>query len=475
MSKKHKMFSICLVIILVIVGIVGFNYANKNYTSNTETTVTPITTSPKTSGALKVSGNKLVDEKGNPVQLRGVSTHGIAWFPQYINENLFKELKTEWNVNVVRLSMYTAEYGGYSTGGDKESLKNLIRNGVKYAENQDMYVIIDWHILSDGNPNTYKEDSKEFFAQMSKEFSQNNNVIYEICNEPNGSTTWSEIKSYAEEIIPIIRSNDSDAMILVGTPNWSQYVGEALKNPITISDNIMYTLHFYAGTHKESLRNEMVSAINNGLPIFVSEFSICDASGNGAIDYNEAKKWIDTLNEHNISYVSWSLSNKSETSALISSNSNKTYGLLESDLSDTGKWLYNILTGENSPNPETNFENNINDTPSENNISENIVLNNSNVQYNAKLENSWVSNGEYFYLYRLKLKNIDSNDCSGWEITIPFNGNIKLSDNWCGNYTVNGNTLKITSVDYNGYIKAGDTIENVGFIVSGNSDLKITE
>ena len=298
---------------------------------------------PSTSGALHVEGTKLVGSDGRPVQLRGVSTHGIAWFPDYINEAAFRQFRTEWGANVIRLAMYTAEYGGYCSGGDKTQLKNLIRSGVRYATAQDLYVIIDWHILSDGNPNTYKEDAKAFFSEMSKEFAANNNVLYEICNEPNGGTAWQQIKSYANEVIPVIRANDRDAVIIVGTPNWSQYVDQAAADPITGCDNIMYALHFYAATHKDDLRSKMVGAVQKGLPVFVTEYGICDASGSGGIDEASANQWISTMNQYGVSYVAWNLSNKAETSAIIQSGSTKKSGFTDSDLSTSGKWLRNML------------------------------------------------------------------------------------------------------------------------------------
>ncbi len=296
-------------------------------------------------GALQVIGSSLCDSRGNPVQLKGVSTHGLAWFPEYVNEELFRELREEWKANVVRLAMYTGESGGYCTGGDRERLRQLIRDGVKYASDQDMYVIIDWHILSDGDPNTYKEDAENFFREMSAEFADQDNVLYEICNEPNGGTSWSRIKEYAGEIIPVIRENDEDAVILVGTPNWSQYVEQAAADPVTDWDNIMYTLHFYAATHKESLRQAMTAALDGGLPIFVSEYSICDASGNGGIDEAQAEAWVETMDRYGVSYVAWNLSNKNETSSLFSASCTKTSGFTGDELSSTGKWLYGILAG----------------------------------------------------------------------------------------------------------------------------------
>jgi endoglucanase len=300
---------------------------------------------PSTCGALQVIGTQLCDENGNPVQLRGLSTHGIAWYPDYINEELFRQFHDEWNVNVIRLAMYTQEYGGYCAGGDQEQLKALIDAGVQYATDNDMYVIIDWHILSDGDPNRHKDEAIAFFNEMTAKYADHTNVLYEICNEPNGGTSWSSIKSYANEVIPVIRANDPDAIILVGTPNWSQYVNEAAADPLTGYDNIMYTLHFYAATHKEDLRNTMTAAaVEAGLPVFVSEYGICDASGSGAIDEEQANLWVDTLNDYGISYVAWNISNKAETSAIFKSSCTKTSGITREDLSESGNWLYEMLT-----------------------------------------------------------------------------------------------------------------------------------
>lgn len=305
--------------------------------------------SPLKTGALHVEGTRLMGSDGKPVQLKGISTHGLAWFPGYINEECFRELRREWNANVIRLAMYTAESGGYCTGGDKEQLKNLIRDGVQYAADEDMYVIIDWHILSDADPNTHKDEAKAFFAEMSSEYKDADHVLYEICNEPNGNTSWQDIKAYAKEVIEVIRANDKDAVILVGTPNWSQYVDQAAADPITGYDNIMYTLHFYAATHKDDLRGKMTAAVEAGLPVFVSEYGICDASGNGAIDKAQADQWIKVMDSCGISYVAWNLSNKGETSAILRSSCSKTSGFSADDLSESGQWLYQMLTGERAP------------------------------------------------------------------------------------------------------------------------------
>lgn len=295
-------------------------------------------------GRLHVKGTKLVDKKGHEVQLRGVSTHGLSWYPQYVNDKCFAQLHDKWGANVVRLAMYTEEYNGYCSGDAKNrsDLKKLIKKGVRLAKKHKMYVIVDWHILSDGNPNSHKKEAKAFFREMSREFKGYNNVIYEICNEPNNGTSWKEIKSYARSVISTIRKNDKKAVIVVGTPTWSQDVDQAAADPIK-GDNIMYALHFYAATHKTDLRNKMTAAINKGLPVFVTEYGICDASGNGVIDKKEADRWIQTMDEYGVSYIAWNLSNKQESSSIIKSSCPKVSGFKKGELSDEGRWLYHLL------------------------------------------------------------------------------------------------------------------------------------
>ncbi len=294
---------------------------------------------------LHVDTVHLSDSLGNAVQLRGVSTHGLAWYPQYVNAEAFQTLRDDWGANVVRLAMYTNEYGGYCAGGDREKLKQLVRDGVEEATNLGMYVIVDWHILSDCNPMTNKEEAKAFFTEMSAEFRSYDNVIYEICNEPQNSPWDSVIKPYAEEVIPCIRANDSDAIILVGTNTWSQDIDEVVGNQLDDA-NTMYVVHFYAGTHKDDLRNRVKSALDAGVPVFVSECSISDASGNGSLDYESGQAWVDLLNSYQVSFVTWSLSNKEESSALLRSDCTSISGWSDEELSDAGKWWKQRIHGQ---------------------------------------------------------------------------------------------------------------------------------
>lgn len=295
-------------------------------------------------GRLKVSGSQLVNSQEKAVQLKGVSTHGLSWYPQYINKKAFQTLRDKWGIEVIRLAMYTAEYNGYCTGSaqNQKDLQNLIDEAVTYCDDLGLYVIIDWHILSDSDPNTYKKQAKAFFRTMSKKYAKHKNIIYEICNEPNGDTSWNQIKSYAKTIIQTIRSQDKHAVIIVGTPTWSQDVDAAAAAPLKGS-NLMYAFHYYASTHTEDYRKKLRTAVDAGLPVFVSEFGICEASGSGTINKTEADRWMKLLDKNKISCIAWNLSNKDEAAALISSSCTKTSGWKRSDLSESGKWVYDML------------------------------------------------------------------------------------------------------------------------------------
>ena len=294
-------------------------------------------------GRLKVNGTNIVDRNGKIVRLKGVSSHGINWdvgYP-YITEKTFKTLRDKWKVNTVRLAMYTQEYNGYcvTDAASRKKLLNTIDTGVKAAKKLGMYVIIDWHVLNDQTPLKYQAKAKTFFNEMSKKYASYGNVIYEICNEPNGGTTWSDIKKYAKKVIPVIRKNDKNGIIIVGTPTWSQDVDVAAKSPIKGYKNIMYSIHFYAATHGDSYRDKLKTAHKMGLPVICTEFGTCDSSGNGNYDFTSADKWIKLMDSYKMGYDCWSLSNKSESASLLNASCKKISGFTSKDLSGQGKWL----------------------------------------------------------------------------------------------------------------------------------------
>ena len=455
-----------------------------------ETNETPIAT-PSTTGALHVEGAQLTGQHGGPVQLRGVSTHGLSWFPQYVNPKFFSELRTDWNANVVRLAMYTAESGGYCTDGNKASLKQLATDGVNAATDADLYAIIDWHILSDSNPLQHIDEARVFFSEMSALFSENNNVIYEICNEPNGGTSWADIKTYATEVIPIIRANSPDAVIVVGTPTWSQDVDKAAADPLVgeIGENVMYALHFYAATHQQDLRNKLSLAVEGGLPVFVTEFGICDASGNGRIDYESADQWVVLMDSLNVSYICWNLSNKNEASALFKPDCNKTSGFTEDDLSAEGVWLQGVLSGDapQSAQGEIAGANAIagagasgtagaqgeiagatdsqqGTTLPAGSPAQSVEASEGALSFTANVVNSWEADGRRFYQYSGTLTN-NGSSVNGWQLTLSLGAPFTLTDSWNGRFSVAGSDLQIANVEYNGQLGSGASASDIGFII----------
>lgn len=293
-------------------------------------------------GKLSVKDTYIIDSNNQKFLIQGISTHGIAWYPEYVNFSTFKTLRDDFNVNTIRLAFYSDYNAGYD-----EKLYSKIHEGVKYATELGMYVIIDWHILNDNNPNINKNNAEKFFKEMTNIYKDYENVIYEICNEPNGNVYWdSDVKPYAEDMINLIRKIDEDAIIIVGTPDWSKDLNSVIKNPIKNQKNIVYAFHYYAATHKQNERNIVQNAINNNIPVLVSEFGICDASGNGNIDINEANLWIKFLRKNSIGYVCWNLSNKNESSAMINSNVKSLSDFKHEDLSSTGKWIKDVYNNK---------------------------------------------------------------------------------------------------------------------------------
>ena len=313
-------------------------------TSDVETKVEPtsVTGTPYANhGKLSVSGANLLDEKGEKYMLYGFSTHGLNFgdeFSRYVNEDAFVTLVDNFNTNCIRLVLYPKDYNGYCNGGDQSALKTIMKNGIEYATKKGMYVLVDWHVHN-YNPQETQDAAKTFLAEIAKEYANYGNVLYEICNEPTNSPWDSAIKPYAEEVIPVIRQYAPDAVVIVGTNTWSQDIEEPLSNPLDTATygNVMYTFHFYANSHTDSYRSRVESAVNKGLPVFITEFGTCDASGNGGFNSSESESWFSLCEKYNISHMNWSLSNKGETASAIQSSCSKTSGWTSSDLTESGK------------------------------------------------------------------------------------------------------------------------------------------
>ncbi|MBR1750068.1 MAG: cellulase family glycosylhydrolase [Ruminococcus sp.] len=304
-------------------------------------------------GRLKVKGANIVDKNGSKFQIIGMSTHGLMWedFSDITSKASLKVLRDDWGINTIRLAMYTEEYGGYTTGADfKAQAKQKVIDGVKNATDLGLYAIIDWHILKDGDPRTHQSEAVAFFTEMAKKYSSQNNVIYEICNEPNGSVTWSGgIKSYCNAVVSAIRKYDKNAIIVCGTGTWSQDIDQVVGNRVD-DKNCVYTLHFYANTHTDWLRNRVTDCYSKGLPILVTEFGTCDASGDTGFNASQTRAWLSLLDSKMIGYCNWSACGKPETASAFKSGTNlKAISKGTSQLTESGKLireLYKKRTGK---------------------------------------------------------------------------------------------------------------------------------
>lgn len=332
----------------------GYNRNERGMEHQVSPAPTSVRTYPEGSpvyynGKLSVQGTQMVNECGRPVQLKGMSSHGLAWFPQCYTEESLTVLVNDWHIDIFRLAIYTHEKGGYcKTDGtqwkSKDEYNAYIDELVDICGKLGIYCIIDWHILQEGsgNPKNTLDDAIPFWEYMSAKHKDDKHVLYEICNEPNGfMVRWSDVKEYADKVIPMIRANDPDKIVICGTPMWSQDVDLASQNPLSYN-NVMYTLHFYSGDHFQSLRDKAQTALNNGAAIFVTEFGTTKASGDGGVFLDECNRWMDWMNERKISWVNWSFSDKAESSAALSpgASMSKNWNMV----SESGQYIKQMLS-----------------------------------------------------------------------------------------------------------------------------------
>jgi endoglucanase len=294
----------------------------------------------KENGQLQVKGTQLLNQKGEPVVLRGMSFGWHNWWPRFYTAGTVKWLHDDWKCSVVRAAMGVEPDQGFIKNPDwsKEKIKAVVDAAIK----EGIYVIIDWH-----SHNIRQEEAKSFFHEMASTYGSYPNIIYEIFNEPD-QESWKEVKDYSIEIIKTIRAVDPDNVIIVGSPHWDQDVHLAADDPISGYSNLMYSLHFYAATHKQGLRDRADYALQKGLPIFISESAGMEASGNGALNGDEWKKWIDWAENKRISWITWSVSDKDETCSVLLPTASSDGNWKDSDLKESGTKTRELLRKYNT-------------------------------------------------------------------------------------------------------------------------------
>ncbi|MFJ3904856.1 cellulase family glycosylhydrolase [Streptomyces sp. NPDC090025] len=318
------------------------------------TTPPPTGTTPAAvNGQLKVCGTKLCNQYGKPIQLRGMSTHGTQWYANCVNGSSLDALAKDWKADVLRVSTYVQE-DGYQTNPRK--FTDLASSIIDQATARGMYVIVDWHMLDPGDPYYNLARAKTFFTEIAQKHGNKTNLLYEIANEPS-EVAWSRIKSYAEEIIPVIRAKDAEAPILVGTRAWSSFgvsddanESEVVASPVKAS-NIMYTFHFYAYSHREEYLNTLSRAADK-LPVFVTEFGTQNYAGEGSNDFTMSQKYLDLMASKKISWVNWNYSDDERTGAVFKTGTCNAGGPYTgtSSLKPAGVWIRDrIRTADDFP------------------------------------------------------------------------------------------------------------------------------
>ncbi|MCZ4224855.1 glycoside hydrolase family 5 protein [Pedobacter rhodius] len=330
-SKKEYLIKKLTSLLLLSIFVVSTALAQK---------VTPV----EKYGKLKVDGAKILDASGHVVQLRGLSLSWSIWDGRkYYNPAVVKWLKNDFNISLLRVSMAIEPDKGYLQ--DPMGQEQLITNTIDAAIKQGMYVLLDWH---DHHANQHVQQSKDFFGRMAKRYSGVPNLIYEIWNEPE-RIDWAIIKNYAQEIIPEIRKYDATNIIVVGSSAWDQDVDVTAKSPIQGFHNIAYSFHFYASdpAHQESLMRKADEAIALGLPLFVTEWGVGEATGDGVFDLGKTDKWFAWMEKNKLCWANWNITDKKETTALLMPGASISGNWRKADLTPAGTFIRTKLISLN--------------------------------------------------------------------------------------------------------------------------------
>ena len=302
-------------------------------------------TAVATHGALVVQGNQIVDSHGQPTSLAGPSlfwsnTGWVGNEDRYYNADVVAYVQKNWNASIIRAAIGADPRGGYAA----EPEANLARaeRVIDAAIAQGMYVLVDWHAH---DAHAHPELAIGFFETIAKKYGGIPNVIYEIYNEPLKNVDWStQIKPYAEQVIAKIRAIDANNLIVVGTQTWSQDVDKAAADPIKDFKNIVYALHFYAGTHKAALREKAADALNKGIALMVTEWGSVNADGGGKVDKEQTELWLQFMREHHLSHCNWALSDKQEGASQLKNGTAPDGNWTDADLTEAGLYEKQIVS-----------------------------------------------------------------------------------------------------------------------------------
>jgi endoglucanase len=292
-------------------------------------------------GALSVKDGRIVDARGEPVTLRGMSLFWSQWAPQYYSAETIEWLARDWRVDVVRAAIAAEGNDGARQHFEREFAK--ASTVIDAAVASGLYVVVDWHAHR-----SYPAEAERFLTAIARKYGHLPNLIYEDWNEPlREGVGWSrDVKPYHERVIGAIRAIDPDNLVIAGSPSWSQDVDLAAQDPLPFA-NVAYTLHYYAGTHRQELRDKADAALGKGLALLVTEFGTVEATGDGPLDLAESQAWWAWAEARCIGWMNWSIGDRDESSAALKPGTPPA-GWSEDQLTESGKLLRSRLRAADS-------------------------------------------------------------------------------------------------------------------------------
>ncbi len=282
MKSLYKSIGVVILFTMVFgLALAGINVFPVNSVTEASTTPSP----------LHVSGNRLINASGQTVWLKGVNTPSLEWSKsgENISQANYSYISSTWKANVVRVPINQDWALGDSTYLSK------LDQIVGYTKNAGLYMIVDLHWISGKQQPMPNNNSITMWTKLASRWKGESHILYDVYNEPF-DVTWSQWKPWAEKLIDAVRAGDSDAVCIVGGPDWSYDLSGFGANPVNRS-NIMLSVHDYPW--KVFPREQAYGYLANRYPILVGEWGAEDAKSGWA---NTLRDYI---NSKHLNYTAW--------------------------------------------------------------------------------------------------------------------------------------------------------------------------
>jgi hypothetical protein len=211
--------------------------------------------------ALHVAGNRIVDADGTVVVLQGIAladpdqvNRDGHWDAEYFQQ------AASWGARIVRIPVHPKNWRRLGPA----AYLALVDEGVRWAEAQEMYVILDWHGMGDPVADRYeptadglfvtsRAETEAFWRIAAAHFRNDPGVaFFELFNEPTSwmsdgtttTTTWKQWRPLAEGLVDLIRGRGASAVCLVSGFHWAYDLTAAGTDPVA-RDGVAYAVHPY--------------------------------------------------------------------------------------------------------------------------------------------------------------------------------------------------------------------------------------